>query len=144
MHCPVCQVYTFFDSLYAPRHCLIFLSTNQGCLIGGLDCSDSLQCNFLAGSTIKVFSLSSAQWELKAPCYLLLQFLSTRSQCVLVDGHRSNLVNVVSGVPQGSVLGPQVFLLYTLELFSTLENKLYGYAAESTLVAVVSFPSSPV
>ena len=36
---------------------------------------------------------------------VLTQFLSNRSQFVFVDGCRSKLVNVVSGVPQGSVLG---------------------------------------
>ena len=45
------------------------------------------------------------------------QFLSNRSQHVIVDGCRSKLVNVVSGVPQGSVLGPLLFLPYTSELF---------------------------
>ena len=35
---------------------------------------------------------------------LLTQFLSNRSQHVMVDGSRSKLVDVVSGVPQGSVL----------------------------------------
>ena len=44
---------------------------------------------------------------------VLAQFLSNRSQFVLVDGCQSKLVNVVSGVPQGSVLGLLLFLLYT-------------------------------
>ena len=55
---------------------------------------------------------------------ILTQFLSDRSQHVMVDGCRSKLVNVVSGVPQGSVLGPLLFLLHTSELFYVLENKL--------------------
>ena len=75
---------------------------------------------------------------------VLTQFLSNRSQYVVVDGCRSKLVNVVSGVPQRSVLGPQLFLLYTAELFSTVENKLFGYAGDSTLVAVVPSPGERV
>ena len=71
---------------------------------------------------------------------VLTEFLSIRSQYVLVDGCSSKLVNVVSGVPQGSVFGPLLFLLYTSELFSILGNKLIGYADHSTLIAVV--PSS--
>ena len=58
----------------------------------------------------------------------------------MVDCCRSKLVNVVSGVPQGSVLGPLLFLLFTSELFSILENKLIGYADDSTLMAVVPSP----
>ena len=71
---------------------------------------------------------------------ILTQFLSNRSQHVMVDGCRSKLGNVVSGVPQGSVFGPLLFLLYTLEFFSILENKLIGYADDSTLMAVVPSP----
>ena len=55
----------------------------------------------------------------------------------MVDGCRSKLVDVVSGVPQGNVLGPLLFLLYTSELFSIQENKLIGYANDFTLMAVV-------
>ena len=76
--------------------------------------------------------------------FVLMQFLSNRSQFVLVDGCRSKLVNVVSGVLQGSVLGPLLFLLYTSELFSILENKLIGYADDSTLMAVVPSPGARV
>ena len=67
---------------------------------------------------------------------ILTQFLSNRSQHVMVDGCRSKLVNFVSGVLQGSVLS----ILYTSELFSILENKLIGYADDSTLVVVVPSP----
>ena len=58
----------------------------------------------------------------------------------MVDGCRIKLVDVVSGVPQGSVLGLLLFLLYTSELFSILENKLIGYADDFTLMAVVPSP----
>ena len=48
---------------------------------------------------------------------VLTQIQSYRSQHVMVDGCRSKLVNVVSGMPQSSVLGQLLFLLYTSELF---------------------------
>ena len=51
---------------------------------------------------------------------------------------------MVSGVPQGSVSGPKLFLLHTAELFSIVEIKHYGYADDSTLVAVVSSPGERV
>ena len=68
---------------------------------------------------------------------ILTQFLSNRSQHVMVDGCWRKLVDVVSGVPQGSVLGLLLFLLYSSELFSILEHKLIGYADDSTSMAVV-------
>ena len=71
---------------------------------------------------------------------VLTQFLSNRSQHVMVDGCRSKLVDVVSGVPQGSVLGPLLFFLCTSELFSILENKLISYVDDSTVIAVVPSP----
>ena len=86
-------------------------------------CSASIQCSVLS---------------------ILIQFLSYRSQHVMVDGRRSKLVNVVSGVPQGSVLGHLLFLLKTSELFSIQENNLIGYDDNSTLMAVVPCPGDGV
>ena len=67
---------------------------------------------------------------------LMTHFLSNRSQLDIMDGCRIKLFDVVSGVPQGSVLGPLMFLLCTSELFSILKNKLTCYADDSTLMAV--------
>ena len=61
-----------------------------------------------------------------------------------MNGCRSKLVNVVSGVPQCSVLGPLLFLLYTSLFFSILENELIIYADDSTLMAVVPSPGARV
>ena len=55
----------------------------------------------------------------------------------MVDGCWSKQVNVVSEILQGSVLGLLLFLVYTLELFFILENKLIGHANDSTLITVV-------
>ena len=41
---------------------------------------------------------------------------------------------------QGSVLVPLLFILYTTKLFSIVDNKLIGYADDSTLMAVVPSP----
>ena len=71
---------------------------------------------------------------------ILTQFLSNRPQHVMVDGCRSKLVYVFSGVPQGSVFGPLLSLLYTSEFFSILENQLIVHDDDSTLKAVVPPP----
>ena len=64
------------------------------------------------------------------------EFLSNRRQRVVVDGATSEWISIVSGVPQGSVLGPLPFILYTIEMFELVEN-IYAYADDSTLLAVV-------
>ena len=43
----------------------------------------------------------------------------------------------MSGVPQGSVVGPFLFVLYTSEMFDLVENRLFAYADDSTLLAVI-------
>ena len=43
--------------------------------------------------------------------YWVTDFLSNRTQCVTVDGASSPTSSVDSEVPQGSVLGPLLFLL---------------------------------
>ena len=58
----------------------------------------------------------------------------------MVDGCRSKLINVVSGVLQGSDLGPLLFLWYTLGIFSILKNELIGDSDDSAFLSVVPSP----
>ena len=71
---------------------------------------------------------------------VIREFLTDRKQRVVVDGVSSGDIDIVSGVPQGSVLGPLLFLLYTSELSYILENTLIGYADDSTLIVTVPNP----
>jgi hypothetical protein len=51
-------------------------------------------------------------------------FLSHRMQEVQLEGHKSTTADVLSGVPQGTVLGPLLFLLFGLTLLIAIsENR---------------------
>ena len=86
-------------------------------LAGGLDRADWFQCNLWYGQS-PLHSLEALLVGIGGSILsILTQFPSNRLQHVMVVGCPSKLVNVVSGVRQGRVLGPLLLLLYTLELF---------------------------
>ena len=71
---------------------------------------------------------------------IIVEFWTGRKQRVVADGQHSDYKNVTSGVPQGSVLGPLLFILYTSDMWSGLENRLVAYADDATLFASGPFP----
>ena len=62
----------------------------------------------------------------------LSTFLTTRTQQVRVGDFLSDEVKVMSGVPQGSVLGPLLFILYMIDITDGLEGIEVGSFADDT------------
>lgn len=61
-------------------------------------------------------------------------YLSDREQIVNVNGVYSESMKVTCGVPQGSILGPLLFLCYINDMSIALKCKLFLYADDSGLV----------
>jgi len=62
-------------------------------------------------------------------------FFCHRKQCVKVNGSLSHWLNVVSGVPQGTILGPLLFIIYIKDLPEVCKNlcSIFLYADDAKL-----------
>ena len=68
---------------------------------------------------------------------LLENYLSDRFQRVLLNGQASSWRPVLAGVPQGSILGPLLFLIYINDLPNELKSNAKLFADDTSLFTIV-------
>ena len=73
-------------------------------------------------SKLKHYGIDEKIWQ------WIYNFQKNRRQSVVVDGKQSSLIDVVSGVPQGTILGPLLFLLHINDLPSVVSSKVRLFA----------------
>ena len=78
-------------------------------------------------SKLQAYGLKGRVWE------WIQDFLVGRTQKVTVGDANSDWTNVVSGVPQGSVLGPILFVLYINDLPENVRSNVKMFADDTKL-----------
>ena len=78
------------------------------------------------------------------PLSWIRSYLSDRTQCVYINGERSSTYQLTCGLPQGSVLGPILYTMYTLPLGNIIRhhNMKYHLYADDTQLYMSFCPSS--
>ena len=68
---------------------------------------------------------------------LIKSFLSNRLQRVVLNGHCSTWEEVLAGVPQGSILGPLLFLIFITDLPDGLQSNAKIFVDDTSLFSVM-------
>ena len=69
-----------------------------------------------------------------------LILLTKRQQRVIVDGEASKATPVKSGVPQGTVLGPLMFLVYINDINENITSSVRLFANDCVIYKPITTP----
>ena len=68
-------------------------------------------------------------------------YLSGRQQLVVIDGVKSDICDLEAGIPQGSRLGPLLFIIYMNDIIQDIESDILIFADDTSLFATGSDPA---
>ena len=69
-------------------------------------------------------------------------YLSNRKQCAVINGSSSPFLSIEAGVPQGSILGPLLFLIYVNDITNNIVTDINLFADDTSLMQIVNDPVS--
>ena len=72
--------------------------------------------------------------------YWFLSYLSNRRQHVVLNGQASDWASVLAGVPQGSILGPMLFLIFINDIVKHIGCTIRLFADDTSLYIIVDCP----
>jgi hypothetical protein len=67
----------------------------------------------------------------------LNDYLSDRKIRAVINGHTSNWFQTNAGVPQGSILGPLLFLIFINDITESIESDIHLFADDTSLMDIM-------
>ena len=67
-------------------------------------------------------------------------YLTNRRQRVVIDGQKSEWTFITAGVPQGSILGPLLFLIYVNDIIEDIDSEILLFADDTCLYEPIISP----